>query len=112
ETGSPAGAREPGTPFTYSPFHLMSRDFSTESLAHDPIHGFIPFVSRSGLPPDEVAEQDIIDHPWLQRLRQIHQLQTAWWVFPSAEHMRFQHVLGVMHLGSRVIEEWYDSLRE
>lgn len=90
----------------------MSRDFSTESLAHDPIHGYIRFVSRSGLPPGEVAEQDIIDHPWVQRLRQIHQLQTAWWVFPSAEHMRFQHVLGVMHLGSRVIEKWYDSLRE
>ncbi len=90
----------------------MSRDFSTESLAHDPIHGYIRFVSRSGLPPDEVAEQDIIDHPWVQRMRQIHQLQTAWWVFPSAEHMRFQHVLGVMHLGSRVVAEWYDSLRD
>ncbi|MEZ6050287.1 MAG: HD domain-containing protein [Planctomycetaceae bacterium] len=88
----------------------MSRDFSTESLVHDPIHGYIRFVSRSGLPAEEVAEQDIIDHPWVQRMRHIHQLQTAWWVFPSAEHMRFQHVLGVMHLGSRVIGEWYESL--
>ncbi|MEZ6147687.1 MAG: HD domain-containing protein [Planctomycetaceae bacterium] len=88
----------------------MSRDFSTESLVHDPIHGYIRFVSRSGLPTEEVAEQDIIDHPWVQRMRHIHQLQTAWWVFPSAEHMRFQHVLGVMHLGSRVIGEWYESL--
>ena len=42
------------------------------------------------------AEQEIIDSPWVQRLRHIHQLQTAWWVFPSAEHMRFQHVLGAM----------------
>ncbi len=88
----------------------MSRDFSTESLVHDPIHGYIRFVSRSGLPAGEVAEQDIVDHPWVQRMRHIHQLQTAWWVFPSAEHMRFQHVLGVMHLGSRVVEEWYESL--
>lgn len=88
----------------------MPRDFVTESLSHDPVHGYIPFISRDSLPDDEVAEQEIIDHPWIQRLRHIHQLQTAWWVFPSAEHMRFQHVLGAMHLGSRVLEYWYESL--
>jgi HD superfamily phosphohydrolase len=90
----------------------MVRDYTTESLSHDPIHGYIPFISRSGLPAGEVSEQEIIDHPWLQRMRQIHQLQTAWWVFPSAEHTRFQHVLGVMHLASLAIEHWYDSLCE
>ena len=90
----------------------MPRDFNTESLSHDPIHGYIPFVSCSDLPAGEVAEQELIDHPWVQRLRQIHQLQTAWWVFPSAEHMRFQHVLGAMHLASRAIDSWYDSLVE
>ena len=90
----------------------MLRDFATESLAHDPIHGYIPFVSKSGLPKGEVSEQEIIDHPWVQRMRHIHQLQTAWWVFPSAEHNRFQHVLGAMHLASRVMEHWYDSLKE
>jgi len=88
----------------------MPRDFLTESLSHDPVHGYIPFVSRDSLPEGEVAEQDIIDHPWVQRMRHIHQLQTAWWVFPSAEHMRFQHILGAMHLSSRVIDAWYDSL--
>lgn len=77
----------------------MSR-FHRESLIHDPIHGYIPFTSPGG--SQSVAERDVIDHPWVQRLRQIHQLQTAWWVFPSAEHTRFQHVLGAMHLGSRV----------
>ena len=88
----------------------MARDFVTESLSHDPVHGYIPFVSREGLPAGEVSEQAIIDHPWVQRLRHIHQLQTAWWVFPSAEHMRFQHVMGVMHLASRAIDAWYESL--
>jgi len=86
------------------------RDYTTESLSHDPIHGYIPFVSTTSLPAGETAEQEIIDHPWVQRLRQIHQLQTAWYVFPSAEHMRFQHVLGAMHLASEVIDEWYESL--
>ena len=88
----------------------MSRDFANESLSHDPIHGYIPFIARSGLPDGEVAEQEVIDHPWVQRMRQIHQLQTAWWVFPSAEHTRFQHILGAMHLASVAIDHWYDSL--
>jgi len=88
----------------------MPRDFDSESLAYDPIHGYIPFISRSGLPAEEISEQELIDHPWVQRMRHIHQLQTAWWVFPSAEHRRFQHILGAMHLASRVITEWYDTL--
>jgi HD superfamily phosphohydrolase len=90
----------------------MPRDFVNESLSHDPIHGYIPFIARAGLPAGEAAEQDLIDHPWVQRLRQIHQLQTAWWVFPSAEHMRFQHVLGAMHLASQAAEHWYESLAD
>ncbi|MGA2619928.1 MAG: HD domain-containing protein [Thermoguttaceae bacterium] len=83
-----------------------------ESISYDVIHGYIPFTSPAGLPPSEVCEQQIIDHPWVQRLRQIHQLQTAWWVYPTAEHTRFQHVLGAMHLASRAIAETYDSLQE
>src|SRR5262245_15971215 len=85
------------------------RDFSAEGLSHDPLHGYIPFVSDTGR-TSEVSERQIIDHPWVQRMRQIHQLQTAWWVFPTAEPTRFQHVLGVMHLASRVIGALYPSL--
>lgn len=85
-------------------------EYQSENLCHDPIHGYIRFKSRSGLASDEVSERDIIDHPWVQRLRQIHQLQTAYFVFPTAEHTRFQHVIGAMHLGSRAAEQLYDSL--
>ena len=93
------------------------RDFQHESLSHDPIHGYIPFTSSVGSAGSEIAageatEQQIIDHPWLQRLRQIHQLQTAWWVFPTAEHTRFQHVLGSMHLASRMVGVLFDSLKQ
>ena len=84
------------------------RPFAGESLVHCPIHGYIRFVSRGEA--GEPVEADLIDHPWVQRLRQIHQLQTAWWVFPSAEHTRFQHSLGVMHLCSQTVDAWYDSL--
>src|SRR3972149_11886908 len=88
------------------------RDYQSENLSHDAIHGYIPFVSHARVAEDEVSEREIIDHAWVQRLRQIHQLQTAWWVFPTAEHTRFQHVMGVMHLGSRAVAALYDSLRE
>ncbi|WP_145090006.1 HD domain-containing protein [Anatilimnocola aggregata] len=88
------------------------RSMLRENLTYDPIHGYLPFVSGTDLPADEVAERQLIDHPWLQRMRQIHQLQTAWWVFPAAEHSRFPHVLGAMHLGSRAIAQMYDSLQD
>lgn len=84
------------------------REPQHENLSHDPIHGYIPFTARA--PGSQVSEREVIDHPWVQRLRQIHQLQTAWWVFPTAEHTRFQHVLGVMHLASRAVGALYDSL--
>jgi HD superfamily phosphohydrolase len=88
------------------------RPSSSDSLSHDVIHGYIPFTSPAGLPAGEVSEQQIIDHPWIQRLRQIHQLQTAWWVYPTAEHTRFQHVLGAMHLASRAVDATYASLQD
>ncbi|HEV3417820.1 MAG TPA: HD domain-containing protein, partial [Pirellulales bacterium] len=87
-------------------------DFRSESLSFDPIHGYIPFTSGAGFDSDEIGERKIIDHPWVQRMRQIHQLQTAWWVFPTAEHTRFQHVLGVMHLASRAVGALYGSLKD
>jgi uncharacterized protein len=85
-------------------------DFQNESLSHDPIHGYIAFSSAAH--KGETSEADLIDHPWLQRLRHIHQLQSAWWVFPSAEHTRFQHVLGAMHLAGHTVDRLYASLAE
>lgn len=86
--------------------------FQSENLCHDPIHGYIPFVAPHGEASREVCERHIIDHPWVQRMRQIRQLQTAWWVFPTAEHTRFQHILGVMHLASAACARLYDSLKQ
>jgi uncharacterized protein len=83
-----------------------------QNLTHDPIHGYIRFVAPRGSAEPEICERSIIDSTWVGRMRQIRQLQTAWWVFPSAEHSRFQHVLGVMHLGSRAITKLYQSLKE
>src|SRR5256886_4476684 len=75
----------------------LARQYDAVNLVADPVHGYIKITKRlhgsSG-----AAEQDLLDDPWLQRLRRIHQLQSAWWVFPGAEHSRFQHALGAMHL--------------
>lgn len=87
-------------------------DILNENLCHDPIHGYIGFVASRGLAESEICERQIIDHSWVQRMRQIRQLQTAWWVFPTAEHSRFQHILGVMHLASRAVDRLYASLAE
>jgi len=87
---------------------MLSSRFDRESLISDPIHGYIPYVTAG----DDIVEQTLLDHPWMQRLRRIHQLQSVWWVYPSAEHTRFQHVLGAMHLASRAVGHLYSSLVE
>ena len=40
----------------------------------------------------------VVDTPEFQRLRQVSQVGSCRWVFPSAVHDRFQHSLGVAHL--------------
>ena len=90
----------------------MDKYYSGENLSQDIVHGFIPISSpHDDDTPGEKTERDLIDSPWVQRLRQIYQLQTAWFVYPTAEHTRFQHSLGAMHLASRMIEQLYPSLQ-
>ncbi|MBF0108357.1 MAG: HD domain-containing protein [Magnetococcales bacterium] len=48
---------------------------------------------------------DLIDTPQLQRLRRIRQLGPAAKVYPSAEHSRFSHSLGTLHLVKRMIAQ-------
>ncbi|MHB8571340.1 MAG: HD domain-containing protein [Candidatus Dormibacteria bacterium] len=89
--------------------------FREVNLVADPIYGYLRLTKRDGdvaASPGEAVEQDLVDHPWVQRMRRIHQLQSAWWVFPSAEHTRFQHVMGAMHLAGEIGLRLYDSLAE
>jgi HD superfamily phosphohydrolase len=79
--------------------------FGAVNLISDPIHGYVELTKRlsaaeteaAGLPAEGAAEEDLLDTAWLQRMRRISQLQSARWVFPTAEHSRFTHGLGVMH---------------
>lgn len=79
------------------------------NLFLDPIYEYIVFTKPRG---GETSEQDLIDSEWVQRLRRIHQLQSAWWVFPSAEHSRFQHAIGVMHLAGNFAQHLYTFLED
>jgi uncharacterized protein len=83
--------------------------YQGRGLIADPIHQYILYTRPDG-GPGESTEQDLIDSPWMQRLRRVPQLQSARWVFPAAEHSRFQHSLGAMHLAGRFALQLHRSL--
>jgi HD superfamily phosphohydrolase len=57
----------------------------------DPVHGYIE------VQPDM---ERFLDSSPLQRLRHIRQLGFAYLVYPGANHSRFEHSLGTMHLAT------------
>lgn len=69
--------------------NLKSRQFKGPFIIFDNLHGFIPFTE---------TERDIINTPFLQRLRWIRQLGFSSFVFPGAEHTRFSHSLGTVYI--------------
>lgn len=64
-------------------------------IFNDPIYGFIQI-------PDSLIF-DIIEHPYFQRLRRITQMGFANFVYPGANHTRFHHALGCMHLMQKAV---------
>src|SRR4029450_7283100 len=84
--------------------------YQGRGLIADPIHQYILYTRPDGF-PGEATEQDLMDSPWMQRLRRVPQLQSARWVFPAAEHSRFQHSLGAMHLAGRFAHQLHRSLK-
>lgn len=70
-----------------------------KKVINDPVYGFVSIPS--GL------IQNVIQHPFFQRLRRINQLGLTSFVYPGAVHTRFHHAIGAMHLMSMAL----DSLR-
>lgn len=60
-----------------------------EKSIQDPVHGLIKL---------EDWQIAVIDTPQFQRLRRVKQLGFANLVYPGANHTRFEHSLGAMHL--------------
>jgi len=76
----------------------MNKTFYNKlKIINDPVYGFINIPSE--------LHFDIIQHPYLQRLRRIKQLGLSYYVYPGATHTRFEHVLGAMHLMNSAISE-------
>ncbi|HTL82439.1 MAG TPA: HD domain-containing protein [Bacteroidia bacterium] len=65
-------------------------------IFNDPVYGFIT------VPSDLIYR--LIDHPYFQRLRRIRQLGLTNLVYPGANHTRFHHAMGAMHLMQEAVE--------
>ena len=63
---------------------------SFHKIINDPVYGFISI--------DDELINDIIAHPFFQRLRRIKQMAMAHLVYPGAVHTRLHHALGAYHL--------------
>ncbi len=61
----------------------------------DPVHGYVRMTA---------VEKELIDSPFVQRLRRIHQLAGSYLVYPGATHTRFEHVIGTMHVAGQIAE--------
>jgi len=66
----------------------------------DPLHNII---SLDECQPDDRLIVDLIDSTEFQRLRRIRQLGLAMFTYQGAEHSRFTHSIGVMHLMTRAL---------
>lgn len=67
-----------------------------KKIINDPVYGFVTIPSGLVF--------DLIEHPYLQRLRYIKQVSMTHMVYPGALHTRFQHVIGAMHLMQLAID--------
>jgi len=67
-----------------------------KKIINDPVYGFISIQNE--------LIYDLIQHPFFQRLRYIKQLGLSNLVYPGAQHTRFHHALGALHLMDRVIK--------
>ena len=64
-------------------------------IINDPIYGFISI-------PNSLIF-DIIEHPYFQRLRRVTQMGLSNLVYPGANHTRFHHAIGCMHLMQKAV---------
>lgn len=63
-------------------------------IVYDPLYGFIRLTE---------TEYKIIQSPYYSRLRWIKQLGFSNYIFPGAEHNRYAHAMGVMHMADQII---------
>ena len=64
-------------------------------ILNDPVYGFVTLRHSKAL--------DLMDHPYVQRLRRISQLGLSHLVYPGAVHNRFHHAIGSLFLMQQAI---------
>ncbi len=74
-----------------------------ERIYRDPVHNIIALSDHRA---DDALLIKLIDTREFQRLRHIRQLGLAHYTYQGAEHSRFTHSLGVMHLMTRVLNRF------
>ena len=74
---------------------VIQHQINKKKIINDPVLGFINIQSELIF--------DLIEHPYFQRLRRIRQLGLSYLVFPGANHSRFEHALGAVHLMRQAI---------
>lgn len=74
---------------------MSSTTVNKLKIINDPVHGFITIQNE--------LIYDLIEHPYFQRLRRIKQLGLSHLVYPGANHTRFHHAIGAMHLMSKAL---------
>jgi HD superfamily phosphohydrolase len=73
-----------------------------EKTLRDSVHGNIRLSE---------AELEVLDTPQMQRLRGVKQLGFSYLVYPGANHTRFEHSLGTMHICGMFAEHFgYDEV--
>lgn len=70
-----------------------------DRVFRDPVHGLIE------LRGDDRPIAELLETRAMQRLRRIRQMGMAWLVYPGAEHSRFSHALGALHIAQRVTRQ-------
>ena len=80
---------------------IVKKPRSKKSLSvRDPIHGFVELTAE---------EREVVNTRAYQRLRDIRQLGMGHMVYPGANHTRFEHCLGVLHVSSRMYDRLVDT---
>mgnify|MGYP003624155209 CR=1 FL=1 len=76
-------------------YSLKTSKTNKLKILNDPIYGFITI-------PNSLIF-DIIEHPYFQRLRRVTQMGFSNLVYPGANHTRFHHAIGCMHLMQKAV---------
>ena len=88
----------------------VQSDYRSEELSQriyrDPVHNIIPLREDTA---EGTMMVRLIDAVEFQRLRRIKQLGLGLYTYQGAEHSRFTHSLGALHLMTRILEQLSDS---